>query len=349
MNFPVPEHSRRQVNKAGVFFITEGTEKDMDRLVETWRVINNWRSSHGYPINTFRATLTSRLKRIDKNAIIAQRLKRVQSIFQKLIREKNMRLARMQDIGGLRAVVEDLTKLQLLRDNYVDCKNVNFKHKLVTERDYIACPKTSGYRGIHLVYRYLNTLNPAYDGLLVELQIRTRLQHIWATAVETMGTFLNHGLKASEGPQDWLKFFSLSGAAFAHLEKSPIVPGYENLTAKETYVKLTKQATALEVATKLHGYSVATQAVSNYGTGFYHLVILDPVERTVSIESFSKDKLAEANDRYVDIEQKILNGSGLQVVLVSAGRVDQLRNAYPNYFLDTREFVKKIEQISQKV
>ncbi len=45
--------------------------------------------------------------------------------------------------------------------------------------------------------------------LLIELQLRTRLQHEWATAVETMGTFLQSSLKSSQGPEEWLDFFSL--------------------------------------------------------------------------------------------------------------------------------------------
>ena len=57
---------------------------------------------------------------------------------------------------------------------------------------------------MHLVYKYINPICPDYDGLFVELQIRTRLQHTWATAVETMGTYLEFSLKSSEGPEDWL-------------------------------------------------------------------------------------------------------------------------------------------------
>ena len=80
-------------------------------------------------------------------------------------------------------------------------------HELHTSRDYIQHPKPSGYRSIHLVYKYKNPISPEYNGLFVELQIRTRLQLAWATAVETMGTYLGHALKSSEGPERWLDFF----------------------------------------------------------------------------------------------------------------------------------------------
>lgn len=48
-----------------------------------------------------------------------------------------------------------------------------------------------------------------------------------------MGTFLNHSLKDSEGPSSWLEFFALAGSAFAYLEETPPVRGYDNLDKGE--------------------------------------------------------------------------------------------------------------------
>jgi putative GTP pyrophosphokinase len=107
-------------------------------------------------------------------------------------------------------------------------RNSNFKHVLVSSKDYIAEPKPDGYRGIHLIYRYSNPRAPAYDGLSLELQVRTRVQHAWATAVETMGTFLGQALKSGQGEQEWRSFFAKASAALAIIEKSPAVPGFEN-------------------------------------------------------------------------------------------------------------------------
>ena len=117
-----------------------------------------------------------------------------------------MSLSRMQDIGGLRAVVSTLPHLKKLHDEY---KKIGFSHKLISEYNYVEAPKPSGYRSIHLVYKYKLRNESPYDGLQLELQFRTRLQHAWATAVETVGTFLEQSLKSSEGPDEWLNFFSL--------------------------------------------------------------------------------------------------------------------------------------------
>jgi putative GTP pyrophosphokinase len=89
----------------------------------------------------------------------------------------------MQDIGGLRIVLRELDYVYKMRDSILDSK---FLHKLIRQDDYIKNPKKSGYRSLHLVYKYKNKYRTDYDGLQVEIQLRTELQHIWATAVETM-------------------------------------------------------------------------------------------------------------------------------------------------------------------
>ncbi|MBR7037302.1 hypothetical protein IKI14_05690 [bacterium] len=37
-----------------------------------------------------------------------------------------------------------------------------------------------------MVYKYQNAYAPEYNGLQIEIQLRTELEHLWATAVETM-------------------------------------------------------------------------------------------------------------------------------------------------------------------
>ncbi|GAH08548.1 unnamed protein product, partial [marine sediment metagenome] len=126
-----------------------------------------------------------------------------------------MKLTTMQDIGGLRAVLGTVYDVYMLSEEYR--KNTLFGHELIDEKDYIHKPRSEdGYRSLHLIYKYKNRRNPAYDGLRIELQIRTKLQHTWATAVETMGTFLGQALKSRQGDQEWLDFFALTSSAFAY-------------------------------------------------------------------------------------------------------------------------------------
>jgi hypothetical protein len=50
-------------------------------------------------------------------------------------------------------------------------------------------------------------------------------------------------------------------------------------------------------------------------------------------------------DDYAQTEARAIDGEPIEAVLVSAGPIAQLRRAYPNYFLDTHEFVTRVEDI----
>jgi hypothetical protein len=348
MAFPTPRYSRTQVQRAGSLLISDDPLSDLNEWFNAFGVLTNWRACHGYPINTFQATLRTKLKKIDAEALVAQRLKRTPSILNKLRRFPGMNLSRMQDIGGLRAVVSTLAQLNKLHENYID---TNFTHNLISEYDYVKQPKPSGYRSVHLIYKYkLRTPSP-YDGLQIELQLRTKLQHAWATAVETVGTFIEHSLKSSEGPEEWLNFFSLASSAFCHIENTPLVPGYESLSKMETFQETTSRAKKMGVVDLLVGYSSAVKAIPASGTrSAYYLVELElgGESKKVNITPFARDRLEEANTLYSELEQQVAKGKDAQVVLVSAGSIDSLKRAYPNYFLDTHEFLRHLNKIKKE-
>lgn len=140
MAFAAPNYSKSQVNKAGEILADLGTYSASE---QEWasRVLANWRACHGYPINTFQATLRDKLKPIDENAIVAQRLKRAPSIILKLRRFNGMKLARMQDIGGLRAVVGSVEQVNKLEDAY---RKSRFKHELTSSKTILKNLRKTG-------------------------------------------------------------------------------------------------------------------------------------------------------------------------------------------------------------
>lgn len=349
MSFPTPIYSRTQVQRAGELLVSVNSTTDLEKWFEAYQILSNWRACHGYPINTFQATLRNKLNQIDKKALVAQRLKRTPSILRKLERFPGMSLSRMQDIGGLRAVVSTLSQLKKIHEGY---KKIGFSHKLISEYNYVDNPKPSGYRSIHMVYKYKLRKESPYDGLQLELQLRTRMQHAWATAVETVGTFLEHSLKSSEGPDEWLNFFSLVSSAFAYQEKTTLVPGYEHLNKEQTFQRTAAEAERLGIVNMLTSYSSALKAIpSGKSRSAYYLVELELTgdNKRVNITPFSLDRLEEANAMYTQVEQQVAQGKASQVVLVSAGSIDSLKKAYPNYFLDTHEFLQQLSKISRAV
>ena len=126
MAFVDPSFSKNQVNRAGEILAAPDSF-DIGEQFWAAEVLANWRGCHGYPINTFQATLRQKLKTVDPEAIVAQRLKRAPSIIFKLQRFDGMRLARMQDIGGLRAVVGSVSMARKLETAY---RQSSFQHIL---------------------------------------------------------------------------------------------------------------------------------------------------------------------------------------------------------------------------
>lgn len=347
MAFPlVPNHTRGEINRAGAVLINPRSTKP--EREDARKIVSEWRACHAYPINTFQSTLRLKVKN-NNHPLVAQRLKRLPSIIDKLRRYPEMDLARMQDIGGLRAVLRTLKEVKQLEGIYRD--QTRFSHELVKIYDYIERPKSDGYRGIHLIYKYKNNQSLAsstYNGLMLELQLRTYQEHLWATAVETMGTFLGQALKARQGDKKWLDFFALTSSAFAYQEGTPLVPGYKKWSKEKTFERVAQSEKKLNVLETLGGLSLAGNAIQTNTEGlgwFYHLIILNSENHTVQVASYPKAALAQASADYASAEAQADNGAKIEPVLVAAGSLDNLKRAYPNYFLDAREFITKVRGI----
>lgn len=335
--------SNTTINRAGKILIKKSPGKI--ELTYALDVLDKWRAWHAYPMNTFQATLRKKVKSLRGKAIIAQRLKRLPTIIEKLKRFPTMELARMQDIGGLRAILGSVGDVRKLCRIY---RKTKFNHEEKDFKDYISNPKPSGYRGIHLIYKYKNRHTPEYDGMLLELQFRTKLQHIWATTVETMGTFSGKALKSSQGDEEWLNFFKITSSAFACLENATQVPGYEKLSKKETYKAVSKAEEKLDVINKMKGFTLAARMIDNNRKDkgwYYHLIILDSVNKRVDVRSYAKEQLRVATVEYAKVEKRASAGEKIETVLVSAGPLASLRTAYPNYFLDTADFIEQLTRI----
>jgi hypothetical protein len=165
------------------------------------------------------------------------------------------------------------------------------------------------------VYRFASPHSPDYDGLQVEIQLRSRLQHAWATAVETVGTLLRQALKASEGEQDWLRFFQLAGSAFAIVEGSQLVPNTPT-TKRELVRDLSRLMKDLTVEQKLNAYRLALRTTERESRAKAHYYLLDlrPSEGTLSVRGYSKEALDQATADYLNRERQLTIFSSSEAV-----------------------------------
>ncbi len=340
MAWTEPQYSKGQVDKAGQVLVS--ADASYEQLYDAMTVVNNWRSAHSFPLNTLQVGLRQRARQIDPEALVAQRIKRMSSIEAKLSRFKTIRLSQMQDIGGCRAVVRTVSNVRQLAELH---DRSAMKHKLLRIDDYLEKPQSSGYRGIHLIYRYYSDRSETYNGLQIEIQLRSLLQHAWATAVETVGTFLKQALKSSQGHVEWLRFFALMGSALALRERTAIVPGTP-ATRHELLNELREAAQALEVERRLDAYGNALQTLEEQSVADAHffLMILDPATDTITIRGFRKNELDAATATYLHVERSLNASTGAEAVLVSVDSISALKRAYPNYFLDTQSFLLAVRR-----
>jgi hypothetical protein len=212
--------------------------------------------------------------------------------------------------------------------------------------DYVTKPKSSGYRSIHYIYEF-NSKIQKYDGIRIELQIRTKLQHNWATAVETAGLITKTSLKSSQGPDDWLEFFKIVSSLFAITENLPVLEEHSAKSKEQLMLDCGMQSKKLKVITILKGLRLsAKQIESDKISGDYYLIHINTAEQRVNIKSYPKSLFEIASQDYAEIEKSISEVEGA-VVLVTSDSILSLKKAYPSYFLDTSEFISAVEKINE--
>ena len=332
------EYPRSQIIKAGKIIKKSDTKNE--KLDETIAVIDNWRAAHAFPLHVIYMNLR-RFSKKNSEIVVVERLKRLDSIINKLKREPSMSLWTMQDLGGCRVIVPTIEDVYEYKDIY---ENSRKRHVKKREYDYIANPKQSGYRSLHVVYEYYSESNQDYNKkMLIEIQFRTKLQHLWATAVETMGIFTDQAIKAGKGSDEVKHFFILVSSLFANEEKMPLVPDtiddmnklIQEIKELNTKYKYLDILTGIKVAIK-------TEQDAKKGTKYAYCVLtLNYEKKELTIFRFKSSEIDQANSFYTMME-KDRKSEKNNTVLVRASSFAELKSAYPNYFSDISKFVNKV-------
>lgn len=347
-------HSKSKVDSAGRVLI--GEKSLDDEKIKAFDVLDNWRAIHRYPMHIFKKTLKRKSEKIDSQSLSVQRLKRLPSILKKLQRKYNghsptMNLSQMQDIAGCRVVVSNVELARkLYKEGYI---RGDLKHRRVNEKDYITHPKKDGYRSIHLVYRYKSDKEGKkdYNGLLIEIQIRSKLQHLWATAIETVDFFTRQAIKTNEGQKEWVDFFRLVSSAFAIMEGTPLVPDTPS-NKNDLYSQIKEKEKELQVIKVMKGWAKAVrvfEAVAKKRPKLqFFLLELDIPQEKLNVSGYTGEQEETAIADYARAEKRNHNQKEYNVVLVGADTTKDLKEAYPNYFVDTGDFLKKLQKIINK-
>lgn len=348
MAYPLPPDNKSAVKRAGKA-ISEGIASQADN-----DLVDRWRASHGYVINTFQIWIKRKFQKLGLNVEFAQRLKRRNTVFDKLSR-RNAKgealisdVSAMHDLAGCRLIFEDLEDLFKFR-NYMHSPAVvkNVRHHLRYEPEkynYIEHPKESGYRGIHDVYRHLprgserEEGKKPWDNLLVEIQYRTRAQHAWATAVEISDFVDGQHTKFEMDLTKRGRFFAIASEIIArkheHIEKAFV--GY---STADLQIELQELENELGILQRLSALKTFADEDKLQEHNVLNITRSDNGDLTLEVLPFKQ--AADAIAKATELES---SGSSLNAVYVRAENPAQLRSAYRNYFNDPIDFVEIIRQ-----
>lgn len=284
---------------------------DMNYLFET-RVI------HEYAMKELRPAL-AQIGTSDK--LLVSRLKRLPSIISKLTRYPTLTLHQMQDIGGIRIIFNNYEDLRNFEHGFLAS---GFASCAVRRNDYILEPKNDGYRSVHYVLKYDTRNVPYLKNIRCELQLRTKAQHVWATAVETLGNIDGIEYKCGWGSDSVFEFFRYAAALIPCYEEGALLRPHKQQFA----LRLAESERRTHVLDRLEHAHVETQG--NYYEAPFRRITLDTTAKTTDVRSYVSNHSALSG--YDTL-------SSANSVLAYVRNPDDVREAYPNYFLDASTFV----------
>lgn len=332
-----PSFSKSRVNKAGQA-IGSGTATPDD--IE---VMENWRASHAYILNTFQATLRNRSR--NTTAAVGTRLKRRATIENKVGRFPDMQLARMHDIAGCRIIFDTVEELLLFRDG-IHAARFNHKRRGADNGErwnYLVNPKPDGYRGIHEVYEYdvKSAGGKTWNGLNVEIQFRTFAQHAWSTAVEVAGLLTLDKPKFGQGSEELLLQFKIASELIARRYEgsTSCLPDKNINRLKFKFRQLENERRIIELFRRVNTKVVDIDFRKNNILVFPY--VKSDYENKSILEIYSYDNVFRALDRYNSLEEEHVDRA--DVVLVRADSFDNMKVAFRNYFADTTDFVSMLD------
>ncbi len=326
--------SNRKIDQIGEILKEDGELNKAEHSV-----LLEWRNSFSSSLDYYHSKLKT-MAGSDEMLTLSRRLKRIESIQIKLKRFRTMRLSTLQDIAGVRLVVRDEKSLLKM---FSQLRGLSTRHQLRRLDDYHNNPKEDGYRGIHFIYE-------KEDMGMVEIQLRTELQHVWATAVETYGTLQNTSFKTGEGHADWKEFFILLSSYFSIKENCLPSKSYVKISKNKISSLLKKSIKKLNVIERLNAttnnFEVIVNRFNETGRkGKYAILELDLKNRLTKVEIFNKKDESKAIEIYTQRELNIQEGSLKNIVFVNVNDIDKLDKSYPNYFLNTRRLLEILSKI----
>lgn len=317
--------SNTRINKIGDDIAARGGKITTEEL----ELLQEFRTSFSKPLVNVFNIMRKISDSVHPNSIIAFRLKRIDTIINKLSREEGMDLSRMGDIGGIRCIfynAGEVYKAKELIESNFDCGGKT--------RDYInEIKRDIGYKSIHMYVK------DPLSNKRIEIQLRTFDHHNWATLIEITDLLYDLRLKelGFESDEKFGRFHALMSSD-KELTKAEADLIYDVLEERNFITRLsdTFRKNNAEVKKKWSGEDKKNS---------FFLIEASKTE-IPNLKSFPT--FEEAEHAYFE---RYKESSSAELVLTSIKKPNfkQISVAYANYILSYHTFMSDIRPIIQEL
>lgn len=373
--------SRKQATAAGKILKELNNQQNSEEYGKQILILDSWRHQHEEPAQIFFKKLVGIINKYP-DAMATYRLKRKESILKKLYRSNgNFDLGAMDDIAGCRAIVNSVSEVYEVYNEILNLQEAG-EIDIKKTKDYIKNPEKSGYRSLHVIIKQTLKQENIDRQYRIELQIRTKLQHYWSTAVEAMSEIDNVEYKdptlVSEGNtriQSCLQFFKVISKLFACCENNDDELKEELANSVRTNDKFKEIIEDLKAAR--NSVTINMQKNSTQGGEGLYLLELSRETQELTIYSYTMDCVEKAIKNYNSKENSSINNEANKIqydteidsgsvnknltaektdthasyitsinrVLIYVKNEDQLGDTYPNYSYNIEKFIEKVEEL----
>jgi len=327
---PIKLASKSKIDKAGLA-LAKNKYKDEDEYIELEDVFDEYRKAHLAPLSETTLELQHLLANYGAEYYIAQRLKRKPQIIRKLNR-LSVRLTQLQDIGGCRIIVQnnaDVDRLLKYLTEKVGSQNI---FSIDRTADYRELGRDdTGYRSLHVILKR--------DGVHLELQIRSRIQHYWAESIERTSVIYGYHLKENEGDRQLIGYFKNLSDVFYEIEAGREPPVEKRLRVDELRAiceKIIQSSPRFKVFDSFVNEDIIrtlTEKESRNPAGLNNWILVFDwnTGAFVSWDIVSRNP-EDAVRTYVEYEKMFPVAAGYEVVLVGSSEVATVRKTHSHYF-----------------
>ncbi|HBV77626.1 MULTISPECIES: RelA/SpoT domain-containing protein [Vibrio] len=336
---------------------SDAYRKNIGNLKQSLEIIQAFREAHEKPLKVISSLLSQCCEQLELNTKPVSRLKRTETIINKLQRPSldgktinQTCVKNMIDIAGCRLILPDMNSLNNIAQHIENRVNSINRIEINKIKNYITDPKDNDcrYRSLHIHFKYKTKQGKPFK---VEAQLRTEYQHAWATTVEIIDllehtkikTHSHSDLYKENQQKKWETLLIFMSDYIA--DKEGIITLSEEERSSIS-LRLSQLNDELHAASHLESFQMMTKKLESIITDNkkqYILFLIEETEKKVLLEEiYNKEK--EAIARYNLIEKAFTGIDSLNALLVSSEKMSSINKAYPNYAGDCSEFIKLLNE-----